>query len=356
MSETTQYLVNKSDFADLRAEKAPLSSLQKGEALIRMGRVAFTANNISYALAGESLGYWKFFPPATDQNTYGLIPVWGYGEVEAENDSGLGVGESVFGYWPMASHWIVQPGAVKPHRFIDSAEHRAALPGIYNNYRRIAKEEMADGEFADRQSLLFPLVGTAFGIFDWLQTEGGGDATQIILTSASSKTALGLAFLAKNNSDIKVIGLTSPGNLEATKKIGFYHQVLSYKDLEKISGAPTIIIDMAGDGELSAKLHQHLGDNMLREARVGATHGQSHFNIDGFKKERSFFFFLPSHAAKRQPETDGAFLKDMLAFSGEFARQSGDWLDVVDGETTELYEKVRTGSIMPNQGAILSLS
>jgi uncharacterized protein DUF2855 len=356
MSETTQYLVNKSDFADLRVVKAPLPSLQKGEALIRMGRVAFTANNISYALAGESLGYWKFFPPVSDQNTYGLIPVWGYGEVEAENDSGLDVGEGVFGYWPMASHWIVQPGSMKPHRFIDSAEHRASLPGIYNNYRRVAKEEMADGEFADRQSLLFPLVGTAFGIFDWLQTEGRGQATQIILTSASSKTALGLAFLAKNNSDIKVIGLTSAGNLEATTQIGFYHQVFSYEDLEKTIQAPTIIVDMAGNGALSAKLHQHLGDTMLREARVGATHADKVFAVDGIIKERSFFFFLPSHAAKRQPETDGAFLKDMLAFSGEFARRSGDWLEVVDGETTELYEKVRTGSIMPNQGAILSLS
>ncbi len=208
MSETTQYLVNKSDFADLHAEKAPLPQPQKGEALIRIGRVAFTANNISYALAGESLGYWKFFPPAQDKDTHGIIPVWGYGEVEAENDSGLEMGESVFGYWPMASHWVVQPGAVKTHRFIDSAEHRASLPGIYNNYRRVAKEEMADGAFADCQSLLFPLVGTAFGIFDWLQTEGRGQATQIVLTSASSKTALGLAFLAKNKSDLKVIGLT----------------------------------------------------------------------------------------------------------------------------------------------------
>ncbi len=113
---------------------------------------------------------------------------------------------------------------------------------------------------------------------------------------------------------------------------------------------------MAGNGGLSAKLHQHLGDNMLREARVGATHADKVFAVDGIIKERSFFFFLPSHAAKRQSETDGAFLKDMLAFNNEFARQSTDWLDIVDGETAALYEKVRTGTIAPNQGAILSLS
>jgi hypothetical protein len=30
--------------------------------LVAIERYALTANNVSYALSGEQIGYWKFFP------------------------------------------------------------------------------------------------------------------------------------------------------------------------------------------------------------------------------------------------------------------------------------------------------
>lgn len=358
MTDSAQYQVNKKDFSDLIKVRVTAPKPVKGEALIKINRVAFTANNISYALAGESLKYWEFFPRWNDDGEgeeRGIIPVWGYGVVEAEKDSGLQVGEAIFGYWPMADHCLVAPALVRPNGFVDQSPHRQALPSIYNSYRRAEPTEYADQSFCDRQSLLYPLVGTAFGIFDWIDQGGREDATQLVITSASSKTSIGLAHLAKQGSDLRIVGLTSPRNVEATEALGLYDQIYTYDDYAKIEQAPTLIADMAGDGAVSAKLHQHLGDNMRREARVGATHLEKQFRPDGIIKDRSFFFFLPTHAGKRQKETEGRFLKNMMAFNRQFAMDSVNWLNLVEGDVTDLYHQVREGKLLANQGAILSL-
>jgi hypothetical protein len=48
--------------------------------LVKVERFAFTANNITYALAGDQLKYWHLFPAPQG---FGNIPVWGFGNVIA---------------------------------------------------------------------------------------------------------------------------------------------------------------------------------------------------------------------------------------------------------------------------------
>ena len=58
----------------------------EGEIVVRIERFSFTANNITYAAAGDQLGYWQFFPPSEDpDDEWGIIPVWGFAEVVASN-------------------------------------------------------------------------------------------------------------------------------------------------------------------------------------------------------------------------------------------------------------------------------
>ena len=40
-----------------------LANLAKGDILVHIERFAFTANNVTYGAAGNTIGYWKFFPP-----------------------------------------------------------------------------------------------------------------------------------------------------------------------------------------------------------------------------------------------------------------------------------------------------
>ena len=52
--------------------------LAAGEAMIKVDRFGLTANNITYGVAGDMIGYWQFFPAEAG---WGRIPVWGTGTV-----------------------------------------------------------------------------------------------------------------------------------------------------------------------------------------------------------------------------------------------------------------------------------
>ena len=60
-----QLLANKRNLADTRWSEQPLpqrEELAADQVLLRVDEFALTANNITYAVAGESMRYWDFFP------------------------------------------------------------------------------------------------------------------------------------------------------------------------------------------------------------------------------------------------------------------------------------------------------
>ena len=46
-------------------DKDPFN-LNDGEISVKIERFAFTANNVTYGVAGETIGYWQFFPASED--------------------------------------------------------------------------------------------------------------------------------------------------------------------------------------------------------------------------------------------------------------------------------------------------
>ena len=113
--------------------------------LFRIDTFGLTANNVTYAVVGDLMGYWRFFPTADDP--WGRVPVWGFADVEASSHADVAEGERYFGYWPMSSHVLLEPVGVGPHGFTDGAAHRADLSPIYNRYQRAAPAD-ADAEGA----------------------------------------------------------------------------------------------------------------------------------------------------------------------------------------------------------------
>src|ERR1700733_14806848 len=69
-----------------------------GQALLRVESFGLTANNITYAVFGEAMRYWDFFP-ASDPD-WGKLNVWGYAHVEESRHSDLAPGTRVYGYLP----------------------------------------------------------------------------------------------------------------------------------------------------------------------------------------------------------------------------------------------------------------
>ena len=86
--------VRRDAWGETRLHERPRPTLGEGDVRIGVDFFALTANNITYAAAGDMLDYWGFFP--TDEG-WGRIPVMGYGDVLESAHPGVEVGTRVFG-------------------------------------------------------------------------------------------------------------------------------------------------------------------------------------------------------------------------------------------------------------------
>src|SRR5258708_9935911 len=87
----------------------------------------------------------------------------------------------------------------------------------------------------------------SFLVDDYLSENEFYGARSVILSSASSKTAFGLAHLLHRlRKDIRVIGLTSAANTEFVRSLGCYDQVETYDDVTSLRpDQPVAFVDMA---------------------------------------------------------------------------------------------------------------
>ncbi len=298
-----------------------------GSVLCRIDSFALTANNVTYAVVGDMIGYWKFFP-STDEG-WGRVPVWGYGDVVASSHPEVAAGERYYGYWPMSSHVLLEPAAVGPPGLTDGTAHRASLPAVYNRYQRVAED--GDDEAEARQALLAPLFATSFLIDDWLGEHDLFGAGVVVLSSASSKTALGLAHLLKEHRRGEVTGLTSAAHVDFVASTGAYDHVLPYDELPAgLGDGPAVYVDMAGDAGVLAAVHRHFGDRLQRSVRVGFTHHDAPAAGGDLPGPAPEMFFAPDHVQRRSADWGAAgFAERLAAARSGFDRGTGSALAIV---------------------------
>ena len=366
MSEQNQVLEVRRDRLDeTRIVTEPLPELGAGDALLRVDAFALTANNVTYAVAGDSIGYWKFFPARGGaESGWGRIPVWGFGDVVRSTVDGLAEGDRFYGYFPMASHLLVKPQRITNRGFADGGAHRAELPPVYNNYTRTSTDPGYRAEQETMQMLFRPLFTTSFFLDDFLDDNDFFGARSVILSSASSKTSFGLAWLLHRNrrDRCRVIGLTSAGNVSFVESLGCYDQVVTYDDLSALPVEPAVFVDMAGNAELRAKLHHHYGDALAYSCSVGATHWQN-ARIQGNEPlpgPRPTLFFAPSQIEKRSEEWGAQGLNERTAAAWQpFVDVAGAWIDVRRERGADavqsVYLDVLGNRASPRDGFILSL-
>src|SRR6185436_7795427 len=226
--------------------------------LVKVTRFAFTANNITYAVMGDVLKYWQLFPAPAG---FGNIPVWGFGEVIASKHPNIAVGETLFGYFPMATHLVIEAADVSKRGLRDGAAHRQGVAPVYNAYARISGDPAFTGRQGDYQALLRPLFMLSFLVDDFLAENEFYGARRVMLSSASSKTAFGLAHLIHGREGMSVIGLTSAPNVafvrSFVRSLGCYDEVVTYDAVTSISAdSPVGYVDMAGNSDLRERLHR----------------------------------------------------------------------------------------------------
>lgn len=268
----THFIVARNDLQQCKSIETQLpdaAALPEEALLVKVTRFAFTSNNITYAAMGDSLKYWQLFPAPKDS---GIIPVWGFGEVITSKHPNVPVCEILFVYFPMASHLVIEAADVSKRGLRDGAAHRQEVAPVYNVYARVSGDPAFSGKQGDYQALLRPLFMLSFMVDDYLTENEFLGARRVMLSSASSKTAYGLAHLIHQRG-IRVIGLTSASNVPFVKSLGCYDEVVTYNDVTSIpADAPVAYVDMAGSSDLREKLHGHFGDQMKYSGRVGLTH------------------------------------------------------------------------------------
>ena len=352
--------VKRGDIRAFRVVEEDRPDLALGQALLRVDRFALTTNNITYAVMGDALKYWDFFP-TSDPEVWGRIPVWGFADVIASAADEVASGTRVYGYLPTSTHLVVTPERVDQRGFVDAAPHRASLPGAYNGYRRVDAEGSEDPAYEYRRMVLWPLFFTSFLIDDFLGDNAFFGAEAVIVSSASSKTAIGTAFLLQRRSPIEVVGLTSARNVAFVEGLGVYDRVVPYDDIDELGGERAVFVDIAGNADVRAAVHHAYADRLAHSMLVGATHWDlPRAPAAELPGPAPSFFFAPDQIGKRTKEWGRAGLDDRATDAWRhFAEFSDGWIRIRHGSGPDAvqaaYLELVEGRSDPAVGHVLSL-
>ena len=305
-TDVTEVWINRNDIAQTKVvhKQVDTAALDANQVLLETDSFGFSANNITYALLGDKMGYWGFF--AADDG-WGKVPIWGFATVTASQHPEVAVGEKVFGYLPMASHLVITAGKSSPINFFDVDAGRKSISPVYDNYVRCASDP---GYQADKEAWQLnyrPLFMTSFVLDDYVGENINKDVQNVLLSSASSKTAYGTAHLLMKNKkerglNYKIVGLTSASNKAFVEALGCYDQVLSYDEIVQIKfDENSWLLDFAGNKRLILSLQAHLTDKLSKMIFIGATdvEAQDDKPIGHLDGE---LFFAPAQVKKRTSE------------------------------------------------------
>lgn len=346
------FLVAKSDLRRTEFREVEPPPLEDGQVRLAIESFALTANNITYAVFGEMMKYWDFFPAP---DGFGRVPVWGHAHVEASAHPEIAVGQRFYGYWPMSTHLTVRAKVGKTG-FTDVSAHRQPMAVVYNQYQAVGE----DDELEAHKALLQPLYMTSFLIEDFLDESALFGGRSVVLSSASSKTAIGLAYLLKSRGAAKVVGLTSPRNVGFVEALGYYDQVVTYADLPTAAiERPAVFVDFAGDAGVLKAVHETFGQDLAFSLLVGGTHWEAERGGGELPGPKPVFFFAPDRIAKRRVDwAPGEFeTRYGKAWAG-FVKDAPRWLTVERSEGREAIQRAFLaqvdGGTPPDVGVVLA--
>ncbi|HEY6877159.1 MAG TPA: DUF2855 family protein [Polyangiales bacterium] len=270
-----------------------------GEILLEIELFGLSANNVTYAALGRQLPYHRFFPI---DDEFSALPVWGVGRVLASRKDELPEGTRVYGYYPAASHATFAISAINR---VGALVGRPDIPpdfAFYNQYSVAGNDPLYLTDREPWMVVLRPLFLTGLLLADYLTQTGYQEARAVLISSAASKTAYGLALALRAQGSISVIGIASASSRAAAEALGIYDAVFSYDQLTLDRNIPMVFVDIAGSKQVRASVSEQLGKSLCGVISVGLTHWQDAAYGGGAET-----FFAPSWSARRMREAGNAF-------------------------------------------------
>ncbi len=349
--------VNRQDLRDTRIVDADRVALEPGQIRLKLERFAFTTNNITYAVAGDMLDYWGFFPA---EAPFGRVPAMGLATVAESAHPEISEGGRYFGFYPMADESVI---AAEPRgdAFCDVGPHRANHAAVYTHFRNTATDPTFRENQVDEYLLLWGMFMTSFLVDDYIDDNNFNGASQTLVTSASSKTSISLASCLARREGHKAIGLTSERNRAFVEGLGMYDQVITYDEVDTLDASiPSGVVDMAGSATVRSSVHGHFTDNLMFSIAVGATHWEDQGGQADLPGPTPEFFFAPSQTAKRSKEWGAEVLANKIAEAfGALLDTTDHWLTVEHHDGPEgiesTYRSLLEGQADPATGYTCSM-
>eukprot|EP00977_Amphora_coffeiformis_P028700 scaffold36608_cov244-Amphora_coffeaeformis.AAC.1 len=207
----------------------------------------------------------------------------------------------------MSQFVVMTPVNLTHSDFVDGSPHRKELPAVYNQYMFTEEDPFYTPRTEEAMMVLRPLFFTSWLLVDFFTQNNFYGAQTMIISSASSKTSIGLAYCVyqmncQKNTCVQIVGLTSPRNQHFVESLNIYDKVIPYDAVEDQLQAsiPSCFVDMAGNTKVTTRLHNHLRNNVKYSCLVGAAHiGQGGKPSSKLPGARPIFFFAPSWTAQR---------------------------------------------------------
>jgi hypothetical protein len=351
-------VVQRDDLSSVRALPAEPATVAADQVHVSIESYALTANNITYGVVGDAMRYWDFYPAAGGM---GRIPVWGFGKVVQSHRPEVPVGERLYGYWPMSSDVVLTIGRATPAALTEASPSRAQLSPVYNSYVRVAADPSMPPGSEPYVSLTRPLFTTSFLIDDFLAEQGFFGAGTVLITSASSKTAMGLAYCLgrRNAGRPQIVGLTSRRNAGFVAGLGTYDRAVTYDAIGGLTAPQgAVLVDLAGGEPTLRAVHAALGDDLKYSCRVGFTQWQeAKPAIENLPGVRPVFFFAPDRVKARLSDWgQKEFASRLGAASAAFVADARRWLKFETHRGPEAivaaYRMILRGDAQPDVGCI----
>jgi Protein of unknown function (DUF2855) len=357
--------INRDDVTKAAVVADNALTVNDGQLLVQIDSYAMTANNVTYAvfgkpagLFGDNQGYWDFF---AERDAPGRLPVWGFATVVESRAEGISAGDQFYGYYPMASHAVLTVGRASANGFIDVTPRRTTLPPIYNQYQRVSALPDYRAEHHDYWPVFRPLFLTGWLIADQFEDDGDYGVEQVLVASASSKTAIGLGHAMQQRAvRPRTVGLTSKTNVEALAALKIYDSVIAYDDIAQLDAAtPSALVDMAGSGAVTRAVHNHFADALNYSMIVGKSHWDAAPEMGALPGPDRQGFFAPGRSEKRLADWGPRGFGEKLAeawlgfmdVAPDIAR-----VDTRSGSDAALaaYQEVLAGKADPKTGIVIT--
>ncbi|MEU0572470.1 DUF2855 family protein [Nonomuraea sp. NPDC005983] len=344
-------LVRRDDLTAAEVRPAPQPVLAPGEARLAVEKFALTMNTVTYARLGDSeLPFWAAFPGPAG---YGRVPVWAFLRVTDSRNPDIPVGGRYFGFVPMGTHHTVA-AQLTTRGFVDTAPQRAFLPTWYRTFQRAAEPDALD----DRRAVFRPIFPASFHLADFVAGHAERGAKSVLITSASSRTAIGLAELLARHGDLPTVGLTSSANVGFVADVGCYDMVVGYGELASVL-APAVFVDFTGAHRSISALYERFPGQLAHTALVGYTHPESVQQPPDLAEPEPEIFFTPAveeqtvadegedHFYARYHDAEQRFLESTTAWLS-IRRQQGP------EAVAEVFRALLTGPQPPGLSYVLS--